>query len=241
MADAEQVVRTCKGYQFYALKTHMSSQALQTIPVTWPFVVWGLDMVEALKKAPGGYTHLFIAVDKFTKWVEARPIATTGSEQAVEFFLDIIYRFRVPNSIITDNGMQFTRKKFLKFCDDYHIRVDLASVAHPRTNGQVERANAMVLQGLKPRIYDRLKKFAGRWATELSAVLWSLRTSPSRAMGFTPFYMVYGSEAVLPTDLDYGAPRVTAYDEQGNETRLEDALDQLDEARDIALLHSVKY
>ena len=53
--------------------------------------------------------------------------------------------------------------------------------------------------------------------------------------------MVYGSEAVLPTDLDYGAPRIRAYDEQGAETSHQDAMDQLDEARDIALLRSAKY
>jgi len=53
--------------------------------------------------------------------------------------------------------------------------------------------------------------------------------------------MVYGSEAILPTDLDYGAPRVKAYNKQGNEASLEDAMDLLDKARDIALLHSAKY
>ena len=69
-------------------------------------------------------------------------------------------------------------------------------------NGQVERTNGMVLQGLKPRIFNRLNKFAGRWVAELPVVLWSLRTTPSRATGYTPFFMVYGSEAILPTDLD---------------------------------------
>jgi hypothetical protein len=53
--------------------------------------------------------------------------------------------------------------------------------------------------------------------------------------------MVYGSEAILPTDLEYGAPRIRAYDEQGNQTTHEEALDQLDEARDVALLHSARY
>ena len=67
------------------------------------------------------------------------------SEQAILFFLDIIHRFRVPNSIIMDNGTQFTKKKFLQFCDEYHIHVDWATVAHRRMNGQVERANGMVL------------------------------------------------------------------------------------------------
>jgi hypothetical protein len=56
-----------------------------------------------------------------------------------------------------------------------------------------------------------------------------------------PFFMVYGSEAILPTDLEYGAPRVTAYDDQGNQASLEDAMDQLEEVHDVALLHSTKY
>ena len=71
----------------------------------------------------------------------------------------------------------------------------------------------MVLQGLKPRIFNRLNKFGGRWVTELLVVLWSLRMTPSQVIGYTPFFMVYGSEVIFPTDLDYGASRVRAYDE----------------------------
>jgi hypothetical protein len=56
-----------------------------------------------------------------------------------------------------------------------------------------------------------------------------------------PFFMVYGFEAILPTDLEYGAPRIRAYDDQGNQTSLEDAVDQLEEAHDVTLLHSAKY
>jgi transposase InsO family protein len=241
VADAEQIMRTCEGCQFYARQMHMLAQALQTIPITWPFAVWVLDMVGPLTKAPGGYTHLLVAVDKFTKWIEARPITSLKSVQAATFFQDIIHRFGVPNSIITDNGSNFTGKHFLEFCDDHNIRVDWAAVAHTRTNMQVERANDMVLQGLKPRIYDRLKKIAGRWVAELPSVLWSLRMTPSRATGFTPFFMVYGAEAILPTDLEYGSPSVKAYSELGSDTTMEDALDQLEEVRDVALLRSAKY
>ena len=149
------------------------------IPITWPFVVWGLDLVGPLKKAPGGFTHLLVTIDKFTKCIEARSISTIKSEQAVLFFLDIIHRFGVPNSIITDNGTQFTGRKFIRFYDEQHIRINWAAVTHPRTNGQVERANGMLLQGLKPRIFNRLNKFGACWLAELPAVLWSLRTTPS--------------------------------------------------------------
>jgi hypothetical protein len=85
----------------------------------------------------------------------------------------------------------------------------------------------MVLQGLKPRIFNKLNKHGKKWAAELPSVLWSLRTTPSQAMGFTPFFLVYGSEAVLPTDLEYGSPRLKAYNEQSNDVARENALDQL--------------
>ena len=88
---------------------------------------------------------MWVAIDKFSKWIEARPIGKIKSEQAVLFFTDIVYKFGVVNSIITDNGTQFTGKKFLAFYDDYHIRVDWSAMAHPQTNGQVERANGTIL------------------------------------------------------------------------------------------------
>ncbi|XP_039797634.1 uncharacterized protein LOC120662583 [Panicum virgatum] len=106
------------------------------------------------------------------------------SAQAAAFFLDIVHRFGVSNSIFTDNGTNFTGNEFIEFCDDHHIRVDWAAVAHPHTNG---------------------------------------------------------SEAILPTDLEYGSPRVKADSEQGSDAALEDAMDQLDEARDVVLLRSAKY
>jgi ribonuclease HI len=131
VADATRIVRSCQGCQFYARQTHLPAQALQTIPITWPFAMWGLDLVGPLKKAPGGFTHLLVAIDKFSKWIEVRPLNSIRSEQVVAFFTNIIHRFGVPNSIITDNGTQFTGKKFLDFCEDHHIRVYWAAVAHP--------------------------------------------------------------------------------------------------------------
>ena len=71
----------------------------------------------------------------------------------------------------------------------------------------------MVLQGLKPRIFNQLNKFGIQWVAELPTVLWSLRTTPNRATDYMPFFMVYGFEAILLTDLNYGAPRVKTYDE----------------------------
>jgi hypothetical protein len=70
VADATRIVRSCRGCPFYAKQMHLPAQALQTIPITWPFAVWGLDLVGPLEKAPGGFTHLLVAIDKFSKWIE---------------------------------------------------------------------------------------------------------------------------------------------------------------------------
>jgi hypothetical protein len=90
VADSKDIVRRCEGCQFYARQTHLPAQALQTIPITWSFAAWNLDMVGPLRQAPGGFTHLLVAVDKFSKWIEARPIVNVHSEEVVSFFTDII-------------------------------------------------------------------------------------------------------------------------------------------------------
>jgi hypothetical protein len=129
--DTVEIVRSCRRCQYFMRQIHALAQELQTIPITWSFAVWGLDFLGLFKQAPGGLTHLLVAVAKFTKWIKVRPLAKIGSKQVVNFIQDIIFLLGVPNSIITDNGTQFTRENFLDFCDDNNIQVDWAVVAHP--------------------------------------------------------------------------------------------------------------
>jgi hypothetical protein len=77
----------------------------------------------------------------------------------------------------------------------------------------VKRVNVEILKGLKICTYDGLKKHGKRWIDELPYALWGNRTSPSRATGETPFFMVYRAEAVLPLKVTMGSLRVQAYDE----------------------------
>jgi transposase InsO family protein len=168
-----------------------------------------MDMIGPFKKSQGGYTHVFVAIDKFIKWIEYKPIASLTSAKAVEFIQEIIFRFGIPNNIITDLWSNFTSSEFFDFCKQRSILIKYASVAHPRANGQVERANRMILIALRKKVFDKSKKFAGKWIRELSYVVWILRTQPSRALHGNTLFMVYGSEAVLPADLIFGAPRLT--------------------------------
>ena len=141
LADAEQIVRVCDGCQRYARQDHMPAQALRTIPITWPFAVWGFDMVGPFRRFSNGKTHLLVMVDKFTKWIEAEPVGDCEAETAVKFLKKVIFRFGYPHSIITDNGSNTSEGATQIFCADNGIRLDLTSVAHPQSNGQAERAN----------------------------------------------------------------------------------------------------
>jgi ribonuclease HI len=116
-SDAAELVQRCEACQFLSKQQHLPTQQLHTIPITWPFACWGLDMIGPFKKAQGGYTHILVAIDKFTKWIEYKPIASLTSAKAVEFIQDIIFRFGIPNSIITDLGSNFTSSEFFDFCE----------------------------------------------------------------------------------------------------------------------------
>jgi transposase InsO family protein len=181
-------------------------------------------MVGKFKTAPSGFTHLLVAVDKFTKWVEAKPIKKCDGKTATKFLRELIYRYSYPHSIITDNGTSFAKGEMAEFCKEKGIRLDLASVAHPELNGQAERANQSVLHGLKPRLHVPLKRTPGCWVKELPSILWGIRTSINRSTGFTPFFMVY-------------SPRVIHYVEEENELTRQNGLTRqniLDESRDLA-------
>jgi hypothetical protein len=160
-ADADRIAELCQGCQMYSKQIHMPAIALHMIPITWPFAVWGLDMVGPLKIAPLGFTHLLVAVDKFTKWVEAKPIRKLDGKNALKFIKDIVVRFGIPHSIITDNGTNLSQGEVEEYYHHNGIRLDLTSVAHPQSNGQVERTNGLIISGIKPRLEAPLHRAAG--------------------------------------------------------------------------------
>jgi transposase InsO family protein len=112
LQDAVELVKTCKACQFHTKQIHMPAQMLQMILPSWPFTVWGLDIVGPFPHAVGGYRFLYVTIDKFTKWSEATLVVKINKQSTVKFIKSIICRFRVPNQIITDNGSQFTSGAF---------------------------------------------------------------------------------------------------------------------------------
>jgi transposase InsO family protein len=233
--DTKNIVRTCDAYQRFASKPHAPAAELTPIPLAWPFAQWGLDMVGKLHKSwPGGHVYLLVAVDRFTKWIEAKPVTSADATAALNFIKDIVFRFGVPNSIVTDNGSNFTSREFKDYCEGLGIKLNFASVAHPQTNGQVEKANGLICNGIKKRLLSPLEKARHAWVDELPSVLWSLRTTPNAAQE-TPFFLVHGAEAVLLVELEHDSPRVIEYEEEASQKALEDDVDAADEARDVVL------
>jgi transposase InsO family protein len=131
----------------------------------------GVDILGPFPRAVGGYRFLFVAIDKFTKWLEATPVVNINQGAAVAFLRSIVCRFGVPSRIIMDNRTQFTSRLFQEYCEGIGTQLCFASVAHRRSNGQAERANGEILVGLKTRTYDCLKKHGANWVNKLSSVL----------------------------------------------------------------------
>jgi transposase InsO family protein len=162
------MVKRCEACRFHAKQIHQPAQELQTIPLTWPFVVWGLDILGPFPRAQGGYRYLYVTIDKFTKWVEVEPVCTIPARSIVKFICGLVCRFGVPNRIITDNGSLFTSGLFWEYCASAGIKICFASIAYPRSNGQVERANAEVLKGLKMRRFNaKLEAYSKKWLDNL--------------------------------------------------------------------------
>ena len=112
VSDAEDLVRRCPGCQFFGKKTHVPAHNLITIPPSWSFACWSLDMIRPLTVTPGGFNHVLVVVDKFTKWIEYKPIVKISSDRVVDFISDIIHRFGFPHTVITDLSSNFTSQSF---------------------------------------------------------------------------------------------------------------------------------
>ncbi|KAK8934446.1 hypothetical protein KSP39_PZI014383 [Platanthera zijinensis] len=235
--DAEEFSKKCRKCQEFAPLQLLPAQRLRTITAPWPFAIWGLDLVGPFPQASGQRRFLLVMVDYFSKWLEVKALAKVTS-QVVKSFVwgEIFCRHGLPLAIVTDNGPQFASREFVDFCIRLGIDLRFASVHHPRSNGQAEAANKVIVNLLKKKV----ENLRGSWVEQLPSVLWALRTTPSSATGETPFKLSHGSEAVIPVEFEVESPRVTAArrgDEEwlvdnGEEQRL--SLDLVEELRELA-------
>jgi transposase InsO family protein len=239
--DAMEIVTKCKECQFFQKQTTKHANPLRPIDLSWPFTVWGIDIIDILPRAPGGFRFLFVGIDTFTKWMAATPVVNITQEAAVKFLQSIIYRFGVPKGVLMDNGTQFKGAKFLRCFADFGIHYQPSSAAHPQTNGQVECTNSLLLQGMKTRMFQDLEAKDKNWHNELPSILWALRTNVNRATRYTPFSLVYGEKAILPPDVYLKSTRVAHFNQEDQAKARELDANLLEERCNTTLSNVRKY
>ncbi|XP_022877018.1 uncharacterized protein LOC111395264 [Olea europaea var. sylvestris] len=129
------------------------SQELTTVSSPWPFSKWGMDLIGPLPKGRGGANFAIVAIDYFTKWVEAEPLAKIAEANTSKFFWkNTICRFEIPYSVVSDNGRQFDNKKVRNLCEELGIKKHFSTPHQPQANVQVEAVNKTVKHVLKRKL-----------------------------------------------------------------------------------------
>jgi ribonuclease HI len=135
-SDAAELVQKCEGYQKCAGDQKQPSSLTQLIQPIWPLQRWGLDLLGPLPPAQGNLKYVVVAVEYFSKWIEAKTLAIiTSVTVQKKFWQNIVCRFGVSKAITVDNGTQFDVEAFKEFCEQIGTKIHFASVRHPKSNG----------------------------------------------------------------------------------------------------------
>ena len=181
---------------------------------------------------------MLVGIDYFTKWVEAEPLANIRDVDAKKFlWKNIVTRFGVPNTLISDNGLQFDSKSFRRYYGELEITNRYSTPTYPQGNGQVEVVNKVIVNKLKKRLDDT----KGRWVEELLHVLWTYQTTHWRSTGETPILMSYGAEAVIPIETGFPTLRTQTFNPNDNDRLLERSLDLIEERSENAMVQLAFY
>nr|KYP32467.1 Pro-Pol polyprotein [Cajanus cajan] len=190
-----------------------------------------MDILGPFPPAKGQVKFLLVAIDYFTKWIEACPLAKITTENVQKFtWKSIICRFGIPHTLVTDNGRQFIAQGFEDFLRELGIKHLPTSVEHPQTNGQAEAANKVILRELK----KWLGNAKGQWADELPSILWAYHCTPQSTTQETPYRLTYGADTMIPVEVGETSHRCQVFNSEQNAQELATDLDLVDELRDEA-------
>ncbi|KAL0446567.1 UNVERIFIED_CONTAM: hypothetical protein Slati_1784600 [Sesamum latifolium] len=229
--DASAFVRKCSPCQKHANHLHNPATFMKIMESPCPFDMWGMDIVGKLPHATGQREYLIVAVDYFTKWFEVEPLAKISEKEVIKFiWQNLICRFGIPRALVTDNGTQFQGGKLKSWLEELKIKQLFTSVNNPEASGQAEVTNMIILQQLRTRLGENKES----WVDELSGVLWAYCTTPRESTQEMPFSLVYGTEAVIPSEIGKETWRIKSYDNSGNSKSRRIDLDLLDEKREVA-------
>ncbi|RDX99319.1 hypothetical protein CR513_17643, partial [Mucuna pruriens] len=240
--DEEEVEYIIREVHEGICRTHIGGQALASkiarVGYYWPMLrsdcmnyvkkcdkCQRVDILGPFSITPGQVKFFIVAVDYFTKKVEAESVATISSDRTKHFF------WEKNHLLIRHTGRdRFASRATTEFCEGLKIMQLFMSVEHPQSNGQAEATNKVILRGLQ----KRLEEANGRWAEELPQVLWSYHTTPHSTTNETPFRLTFGTEVMIPMEIGELSPRTALFELGENKDELRVNMDMLQEIREIA-------
>ncbi|KAK8664395.1 hypothetical protein V6N13_084187 [Hibiscus sabdariffa] len=207
----------------------------------WPFSTWGMDVIGPIfPKASNGYRFIFVIIDYFTKWVEAASFANVTESVICRFIKkEITCRFGLPERIVSDNAKNLNSKMMERICEQFKIKHHRSVTYRPKMNGAVEAANKNI-----KRIVAKMTTTYRDWHEKLPFALLAYRTSVRTSTGATPYSLVYGTEAVLPIEVEIPSLRVLLEVELDEAEWIRARYDQLnliEEKRLKAICHAQMY
>jgi hypothetical protein len=204
-SDCIKHVQTCHKCQMYQNCKNASPQYLHTMASPWPFSAWGIDVIGVITlKASNGHEFILVAIDYFTKWVEACSFKNV-TQVAVSRFVknNIICRYGMPEMLITDNASNLNNRMMDQLCQQFKIQHHNFAPYRPKMNEAVEAANKNV-----KKILNKITETYKDWHEHLPYDLCAYRTSVRTSVGATPYSLVYGMEAVLPVEVEILSLRI---------------------------------
>ncbi|KAL0416903.1 UNVERIFIED_CONTAM: hypothetical protein Slati_3522200 [Sesamum latifolium] len=214
--DSMQLVRKCSHYQIHGNLYYTLGARIEFTYPTWPFDHWGMDLIGPFPSAQGHKKFVLVAIDHFSKWIEAEPLANITENAVIQFiWKNLICRFGIPSKITTDMEPNFRKKKIKKWCANWKIKQIYTSVGNPKANGQTERSC--------PGYYELIEPL------------------PGQVQKIPPFALAYGSEALIPAEVIEPTSRVICYEDGSNEAEQRLDLDLIEERRYVAKLRMQIY
>jgi len=198
-SDVFVFVKSCDRCQRFEGKQQLKSLPFKPIIAKGPFQQWGLDFIgEINPHSSGQHRWILIAIDYFTKWIEAIPTRKADHNVVIKFLTENIFtRFGCPHKLITDNAAVFRAKALVEMCDSMGIKLVHSTSYYPQGNGLAESSNKSLIRIIKKLLEDNKKN----WDSKLKYALWADRVTINKSTGNSPFTLVYGTEAIFPIQL----------------------------------------
>jgi transposase InsO family protein len=136
-------------------------------------------------------------MDYFTKWIEAIPTRNASHKVIIGFLEDIMAKFGCPNRIVTDNAAYFKDEPLIQFCEQFGITLVHSTPYYPQWNGLAKSSNKIMIKIIKNMLEEKKKE----WDSKQKFSLWVDRVKTKRSLGLSPFQLVYGVEAIFPSQL----------------------------------------